>query len=69
MFFNYLCTDVDECRSNWTDCHPSAFCINRNPGFDCVCTPEYEGDGVECTRKLTNNLQINGRALQFFRTF
>ena len=45
-FFNLF---KDECDLRLHNCHPNADCVNRDEGFDCICSDGYTGDGViEC---------------------
>ena len=39
---------INECLAGVDDCHANATCIDLLDGFDCICNPGYEGDGVAC---------------------
>ncbi|KAL7032364.1 hypothetical protein ACKWTF_007298 [Chironomus riparius] len=44
-----ICVDIDECSGNHI-CSEYAECINRIGGYDCICLPEYYGNGYDCQR-------------------
>ena len=41
--------DIDECLLSTSSCSPDAFCTNTMGGYECTCSPGYEGDGHNCT--------------------
>jgi hypothetical protein len=40
---------VDECATGLSNCSEHASCSDITGGFECLCRPGYEGDGVVCT--------------------
>ena len=45
--------DVDECEEELDNCDVEAICQNTIGSFNCTCISGYDGDGVNCTSKLT----------------
>ena len=43
-------SDIDECATGAHSCEFS--CENTDNGYNCVCDPGYEGDGVTCVGKF-----------------
>ncbi|KAL9964973.1 hypothetical protein ACROYT_G028691 [Oculina patagonica] len=41
--------DIDECEDNSHNCKPYADCCNLIGSFQCICKPDYIGDGITCT--------------------
>jgi len=40
--------DIDECSTNYGECHDQATCINTPGSFTCACKSGYSGNGVTC---------------------
>ena len=40
-----FCTDKNECMDQTHDCDKNAYCVNREPDFECYCFDGYEGKG------------------------
>ena len=40
--------DIDECDDNTHGCHLDASCINQPGSYECICNPQYTGDGFNC---------------------
>jgi len=40
--------DVNECLTNNGGCDINAICSNTIGSFNCICKPEYSGDGLSC---------------------
>ena len=38
-----LCTDKNECMDQTHNCDKNAYCVNREPDFECFCFDGYEG--------------------------
>ena len=45
-------TDIDECEAGTDNCHPNASCTDTEGSFECMCSPEFTGDGVNCYGKI-----------------
>lgn len=45
-------SEIDECQSN--PCYNHATCIDRTPGWDCVCFPGYTGH--QCAIGILSNI-------------
>lgn len=46
--------DINECTTGSNDCDPDrAACSDTDGSFTCLCLTGYEGDGRNCTGKLT----------------
>lgn len=50
---------VDECAEGLSNCSKQASCSDIVGGFECLCLPGYEGDGVVCTDVDECNTQPN----------
>ena len=46
--FTGLPCNINECDLNTHNCHSSAYCVDTEPGFLCICVAGYEGDGLNC---------------------
>lgn len=40
---------TDECALGTHGCDPLARCVDKDPGYACVCPEGYEGDGFSCS--------------------
>lgn len=49
-YFEYLFSDIDECKTN--PCSQYASCLNTNGSYVCTCINGYTGDGNNCTGKM-----------------
>ena len=38
-----FCTDKNECMDQTHNCDKNAYCVNREPDFECYCFDGYEG--------------------------
>ncbi|PIK59961.1 Ficolin-2 [Apostichopus japonicus] len=57
FYINSRCTQKSTCRNNRLEdesyqCSDHATCDERNGVRKCYCNPNYEGDGVTCTREV-----------------
>ena len=41
-------SDINECQSEFHNCHSDATCSNLMGSFTCSCNPGYSGDGQSC---------------------
>ena len=51
IYCNFV-SDIDECNTDFKNCHQKALCHNTQGSFTCSCKPGYEGDGYNCTGKI-----------------
>ena len=51
VYCNFV-SDIDECNTDFKNCHQKALCHNTQGSFTCSCKPGYEGDGNNCTGKI-----------------
>ena len=45
--------DMDECKSDISDCDVNANCTNTDGSYKCKCKPGYTGDGHSCSGNYT----------------
>ena len=45
--------DMDECKSDISDCDVNANCTNTDGSYKCKCKPGYTGDGHSCSCTYT----------------
>ncbi|XP_071835376.1 uncharacterized protein [Apostichopus japonicus] len=67
FYINSRCTQKSTCRNNRLvdesyQCSSYATCTERNGVRKCYCNPNYEGDGVTCTRRAQDcyDLYVSG---------
>ena len=48
-------TDIDECSKEANECNENAICVNTPGGYECLCKPGYERQGLICKRKDISN--------------
>ena len=41
--------DVDECRTNTSDCDDNALCVNNIGSYECHCNSGFIGNGFNCS--------------------
>ena len=51
IYCNFV-SDIDECNTDFKNCHQKALGHNTQGSFTCSCKPGYEGDGNNCTGKI-----------------
>ena len=51
-------SDVNECVRNLHNCHVDGYCDNIKGSFYCTCHIGYSGDGVTCSGKYTECLNL-----------
>ncbi|KAG7163564.1 Neural-cadherin-like 4 [Homarus americanus] len=55
------CRDVNECL--WSPCFNGGTCINREPGYLCLCTKSFTGEHCEVTASRYTSLTLSFSAL------
>ena len=53
MHFIYYFAHINECDTGKHQCDSNAFCKNSKSSYNCACKPAYNGNGVNCTGKIT----------------
>ena len=48
-----LSADINECELETYPCHFNANCVDTDGSFNCTCREGFEGNGVNCTGRLT----------------
>ena len=60
--FYSFASDTNECDLGTHNCNRNARCTNTIGSFECHCYPGYEGNGIECTGRITtmvDTLEMN----------
>lgn len=57
LYLHYV-SDIDECAIGSDNCDINAVCTNTLPGFTCICSSGYTGDGEMCTGKTLCGISV-----------